>query len=342
MSNIIGQNDIMPMLPGYAIGNVIKKNTLMLALWTKKISALEEEIRKARIEKIEKEKSEFYLNSESNQKQGITNQLDQKILSLQNLFKEASNSMVKSYDKEDFSIEEMLPIDTTLSKIRIEHRSFASEKLEHLIFRNQDSGNIKKRLEEFSFQLFSQNALSSYISGEAVEGIANKIKNLLLTEQEISLIGSFVTLSRVKIMDPIVIRKTAEISEKLRRESSEYYVLTEAVLGGIFLGFGRSILETRKTAKEVKSIETAKEDPSPLGNKSTKEEDTVKMMSRLSSISFISQGAIPKINLNPHDVNMWSIYVSWKEILEKDPHSGYPIGFKYKKLGDILKEAHDT
>ncbi len=327
MSNIISQNDVMPMLPGYAIGNVIKKNTLMLALWTKKVAAFEEEIRRARIEKIEKEKSEFYQASTSDQTDHLTHQLDQKIFSLQNLFRQASMKMAESYQQEDFSIEEMLPIDTTCSKMRTEHRSFPSEKLEHLIFRSEDSNQIKKRLEEFSFQLFSQNALSNYIPGDTVESIANKIKNLLQTEQQISLVGSFVTLSRVKVMDPIVLRKNAVLSEELKTKSADYYVLTEAVLGGVFIGFGRSILGRGKEG-------------GPTAENSSEEGEAAKVMSGLSAISFISQGAIPKINSNPHDVNMWKIYASWKEILEKDPHSGYPVGFKYKKLEDLLKETY--
>merc|ERR1712154_238450 len=137
-------------------------------------------------------------------------------------------------------------------------------------------------------------------------------------KHEVFLLGSFVTLSRVRAFDPIILREDAILNEELLEQKGKYSVITESVLGGVFVGFG-----TR--------ISTTLENTSSLKHESAKE-----IASSLDSFSFVSQGAIPiteQVNFS-----LWDTYNSWKKKISMESNCGFPIAFKVRSLTDILLE----
>ncbi|BBI18276.1 hypothetical protein [Neochlamydia sp. S13] len=321
MSAIMSQRDVLPMHPGYALGSIIKKKDFLLPLQNKVRLNLEEELERANIEKIEMTTSPSYKQASKEEQQTRLNIVTAKVNKIKNDYTEVCKEISKLYESRHFfSIEEMLPIDPTYSKVKIEERSFPSEKMSHLVFRKTDAGtDLHKKIEVFVSQLFSQDAPSSLLSSSMLGAVTSSIENMLETESQIYLVGSFITLPRVRVMDPIVLRRNATISNTLKEKSGDYYVLTEAVLGAVFLGCGKHL-----SGGEQGDTQAVKEKKS--------------LMSGISTVSYISQGAIPRPGKEAEDVNMWNVYAQWKQVLQEDPLSGYPIGFKFRELQDVLRE----
>nr|WP_166154736.1 hypothetical protein [Neochlamydia sp. AcF84]NGY94517.1 hypothetical protein [Neochlamydia sp. AcF84] len=321
MSAIMSQRDVLPMHPGYALGSIIKKKDFLLPLQNKVRLNLEEELERANIEKIEMTASSSYRQASKEEQQTRLNIVIAKANKIKKDYTEVCSEISKLYEsRRFFSIEEMLPIDPTYSKVKIEERSFPSEKMSHLVFRKTDAGtDLHKKIEVFVSQLFSQDAPSSLLSSSMLGAVTSSIENMLETESQIYLVGSFITLPRVRVMDPIVLRRNATISNTLKEQAGDYYVLTEAVLGAVFLGCGKHV-----SGGEQGDTQAVKEKKS--------------LMSGIYTVSYISQGAIPRPGKEAEDVNMWNIYAQWKQVLQEDPLSGYPIGFKFRELQDVLRE----
>lgn len=318
--------DTFPMYPGYALGSLIHKSNLMLPVLNKKRLAIESELQEAYREKTELPDTPLYKQVKDSQ-QFLMILANDKIERIKSKFEEVCGQIRDYYKEKTPSVEETLPIDSSLSKIRTENRSFQSEKMQHLIFRKAtanaiDRTQLQEKVNQFVSQLFSESSYSITLPSGAVEGVVNSIENLLDTETQISLVGSFITLPRVITMDPVRIREGSKIGDNLKQNARQYYVLTEAVLGAAFLGIGKSTFVEHKETIEKETI-------NPVSSS---------FMSRLAMVSFISQGVIPKTSKDATDVNLWSVYTHWKEALQTDFHSGYPIGFKVRKLADILSE----
>ncbi|MBS4166225.1 MULTISPECIES: hypothetical protein [unclassified Neochlamydia] len=323
MSAIISQRDVLPMHLGYALGSIIKKSDFLLPLKNKVRLNLEEELEKANIEKVKVTNSPSETETIKNEKQTNLNILNAKINKIKKDYNEVCSNISKLYESRNFfSTEEMLPIDPHYSKVKIvADRSFFSEKMSHLVFKKTDTTgtDLHKKIERFVSQLFSQDAPSSLLSSGMLGTVTNSIENMLETESQIYLVGSFITLPHVRVMDPIVLRRNATISNTLKEQAREYYVLAEAVLGAVFLGCGKYITGSGQGDKE------GVEKPESL-------------MSKVSMISYISQGAIPRPGKDAEDINMWNVYAQWKQVLLEDPLSGYPIGFKVRELQDVFSE----
>jgi len=215
------------------------------------------------------------------------------------------------------SPEEMLPIDDSLSRMKTTNSSFYSEKMDHLILVQSQRKLVAEKINEFVTQLFLQGASLDCFSSIALDRIVSNIEIMLKTDSQVCVVGSWISLARSKRMDPIKFRKDAKISETLKKNASKYYVLTEVIFGGVFLGVGQYLFGS---------------------NESKEEKNSASLMSRLAVVSFISQGAVPEVGKKAGDINLWSIYASWKHALKNDEDCGYPIAFKCRELKDILSE----
>ncbi|MBA3238816.1 MAG: hypothetical protein H0T62_10805, partial [Parachlamydiaceae bacterium] len=120
-------------------------------------------------------------------------------------------------------------------------------------------------------------------------------------------------LNRVRSIEPIIFTKNSDISEQLKEKCDDYYVLSEAVLGGVFIALGKSIVSTQ--------VQSGDKDFATI--------------SKIQMCSFFSQGAILQIKDSRDKIDMWSIYSDWKESL-KDDYAGFPIRFKFRELRSIL------
>ncbi len=152
----------------------------------------------------------------------------------------------------------------------------------------------------------------SVISSEMRDNISSLIEKLL-NEQlkecdessiEVELYASFISLNRTRSFEPLRIRSNAVLSDKLRDNASRIYIISECLLGGIFFGLHKNVTG----AKEKSSFSCQ-------------------------SLQVISKGAISNIVLGDLDAS----YNNWKMSLMNDPHSGYPISFKVKNFGEIIK-----
>jgi len=210
-----------------------------------------------------------------------------------------------------FKVNEMLPISYSIA---VEPLSSFSEQMSNLIITNED--NVEKKIELFVSSLFSRGSSLHLIPSETITQLTQSIESLMQQSSEIYLTGSFITLPHVKTMDPIHLWKGAKISDELIKNKENYYVLTGAVQGGVFLGYAQNV--TNRAASS--------------------QEDALNTMGSISAFSYISQGAIPRNT----DGNMLQTYYSWKNSLLSDKNSGYPIGFKVRTLEDVLAEIDTT
>ncbi len=319
--------DILPMYPGYALGGIIPKKVLELASYQRSLEKLQDSIKDQRSKRLELDGSESYLKESKEVQLGMRDTRDlalaQSIREHQHVFTQIGKLRKDEADSPLlFSAIETLPIDYSLSKMRIENLGFESEVLDHLIFTKKEAqqlGQLQEQVDRFISRLFLKAASSVFLPSNMLEGVTQGIKEVLQTESQVSLVASFIELYRVRVFDPIVIRKGAQISSELKKNAADYLVLSGAVLGAVFLGIGRHASQSTQD---------------PLEGKRSNEE----VMSSFSTVSFISQGAIPKTNRDANDVNLWSVYNNWKDVLLKDPNTGYPIAFKTRKLQDVLKE----
>jgi hypothetical protein len=347
------QKNILPMHPSYAIGNIINKNETKLVLFNKERLTLEDELKNKETEKqkikeeFEKQNIKEQKKSENQKKIGAPSQqsianknsqqwhinsLNAQIVKLEKQYERVCEEIKLLDDFQSLSLEETLPIDPNESEIRIEENiSFSSERTDHIYLKRQDSSIVRDQIENFVYRLFSPDISANCLPPSTLEGVISNIEDMLQTESLISLVGSVITLPRVRVLDPIVLRPKAKINEELKKKAKDYCVLTEAILGGVFFGIGKHISGTKSKETEHEDVKTKQEDDNNNNNKKS-------LIASLSMITFISQGAIPKTNSHPEDVNLWSVYSQWKEVLLNDIHSGYPIGFKFRELHDVLLE----
>lgn len=312
---MMSYNQVYPAHPGYALGNIITITNLLLPYYNKKSATLHEEL-----ERMVTEKNEEKEHADSAKQQKIINKYALMILVVQKEIDDVEKKIIKLKEESEkndgnpFAIEESLPLDHRYVVIRSEHRSFYSERMSHVTFKSKDK--LYYTIKEFVSKLFLQEASSSLLPLGVLEGMAKTIEAILVDQQtEVTLIGSFITLERVKKLDPMKFRDKATVSQALLDKHSKYCVLSEAVLGGVFLGLGKVI------------------------SSNPKDEDTIeKLKNVFSTLSYVCQGAIPRKNGIHDEVNLFGLYSQWKESLLNDPHSGYPFGFKVRYLKEILQE----
>ncbi len=344
---MIGQGDILPAThSGYAIGNVIHKDDLLLPKWERLRAEIEEKLAfKEREYAIEKRSCKETVEQPMKQKRAIkqqgnlTNQpkviepkerpvklikspkINELLAYINKLTIEletVSNKIVNALSTNRLEyLDKTLPMDVKRSKLRLESNASFSEKMDYFTIDAKEK-NASNAISALVSKVFSQDGSFTYLPPGTVETVTKEIEEMLLSESRISVIGSFITLPGSKIMDPIVIRDNAEIDAVWKQEPENYYVLTEAVLGGLFLGYGKEMSGSEEMI--------------------TQEQNSLSQMSQITALSFVAQGAIPVMGVASGVKNLWSIYLSWRDNLLKDQDSGYPIGYKYRSLNDILVE----
>lgn len=316
---MLGQADVLPMYPGYALGSIITRKNLLIPVLNQRRKALENKLELAYTAAEIQTESKLQQEEEALMK-AVS---DQEIAGLIMEYKKVCNKVQELYQQpEPASIfEENVPIDFSRSPMVTQSRSFPSEILNHLIFSKDAAGNaeghsiLQEKVEKFIVQLFSQESASICVSQGNIEGVVNNIERMLKVEDQISLVGSFITLPRVRVFENVRLVKDYKPGKEMAKNAENYYVLTETVLGAFFLGLGK--YSARDEVGDRAGTET--------------------LMTQLAMISFISQGAIPKTSRDAQDVNLWNVYTQWKEAL-KDPESGYPIGFRVRPLVDVFRE----
>jgi len=314
----ITHRDILPAYPGYAIGNLIRKSALLkpdLLDRQKKLTEILEDKLKQHKEIKERYKDleiqQIQINASSSVLKETRNEIRQVDAKIKEL------NLIDAHLGPRF--EETLPIDPA-SRMIIDGRSFASLKMHSLTIKKSDkTDSVIANLLAVIYSDKTANEVKECLTpNDTLSRFMLTIEQMLEKEGELSLIGAFVTLTRVRRMDPIIIRRNA-IGDKLKSQADKYYVLTEAVLGAVFLGVGSHLSAS-----------------GDAGLTEEKKENRTKASASL--INFISQGAIPDAPNKPEDVNLLSVYNQWIAALKQDQSTGYPIGFRYRELQDVLRE----
>lgn len=218
--------------------------------------------------------------------------------------------------------EEMLPIIQSRSPIETHQRSFSSERFHHIVLskegiKKEDPSFLRNKITEFFSDLRLQETKTSpQLDIETISSIEKNVKELIQTSGKVSLLGSFISVPRVRVMDPIILRKEA-VSKSMIQNADKYYVITETVLGAYFYGYGVCLSELAGSSPEV---------------------DKQKTMSSMLTLSYDAQGMVPQTTGKFGEQNLWDIYSSWKTHLMADRESGYPIAIKVRELTDILRE----
>lgn len=306
-SNIIQR--ALPCFPGYAMGGIIRTGDLEIPYLEQEISNLSNKI------KTLQENRERLSHDKEKQRQLVAcvYQIDE-LKSIQEKMITKINKFIEEKKKDHF-VEMMLPVDYSRSNLNYQHRSDESENMHFIIVKQQSA---KSQIENFTDYLTRTHYLPTII--ELIEQITQSILKQAKENQEVCLLGSFVTLSRVRVIDPIVIREDAELDAEFKNPeiAAKYSVISESVLGGVFIGFGTRISKQQEPEQE------------PDQDKKTIQSIT----SDLHTFSFVSQGAIPATE----NFNLWDTYNSWKKKLTSDKHCGFPVAFKVRSLLDVLKE----
>jgi hypothetical protein len=218
-------------------------------------------------------------------------------------------------------IREMLPMDDLCSRMRVESRScFKSDRMEHILIRGTEEANVGKILDDFLLRLFSDRDPTLLFPHNTLEAVSKSIQEMVYAKHQIVVIGAFIELGKTRYIDPVKVRDKAVISEELRANAQNLFVVTEAVIGGAFLGYGQYIVGSD-------------EESSILGDKINN-----LALSTISACSFISQGAIVPVGSSSYKSNLLTIYNNWKEALTKDEEAGYPIEFGVRNLNVIFRE----
>jgi hypothetical protein len=304
------------MYPGYGLGCLISEADLLMPEYQMERLSIEKKLLETEEKQESIEKTLAYMSLSAKSRQLSVNPcIFEKIKIKKNLSEISKKIDLMNQNSEAINIREFLPWDENKIVVKSVNRAFSSEIVKHVFFTSIDY--IEEDLESFFNNLFSQQYNNSAIIPVGIlEGLTNDIKKLVSRKTTVAVVGSFITLNRVRMLDPLVFREGAILSNKLRENASKYYVLTQAILGGVFLGLGKQI---------------------SVHNHSS-EDETLKLMSNLSSISFFCQGAIASFKSQLDQINVWEAYSEWKKKLINDSEAGYPIKFTVRCLPNILEE----
>lgn len=306
----------LPAHPGYAMGGIVPRAELDLPYLQQQMGNLE--IERAR---VENDKNRLKaLNASPDASPSVGSPLDpQKAMSsCVERLEEIAIQLVQVSEKIKAAkqaqrttplIKAALPISHGATRVTYKPLSNDSENMHYVII-SGSAGKPEALLNAFSDHLARGDSLK--MVADLVKQVSGTILSMIKQDQEVCVIGSFVTLSKVKVLDPIVIRENAILDRTMLANVEKYSVISETVLGGAFIGFGTV----------TKSIERAVEGPIQT------------VASAINVFSFVAQGAIPKTR----GVNLWQTYEAWKETLLTEEHSGYPIAFKTRELEDVLTE----
>lgn len=305
---MLNTNFSLPTYHGYALGNIIAEDELHLPLLQH-----DQDLLFAEIERLQNQK----IDTSSTKNQALINRQGLEIQRLETRLADITTKIKAIYERQPtFTIHEALPLDERSVRLVSDHRSFKSNRLEHISFSKADS--ILPRLQAFVTGLFRQDATLQMLPPGTLEAMGTNIHNTIKDSRvSVTVMGAFIELDRPRRLEPFVIRPNTRLRPELLANANKYFVLSEAVLGAVFLGIGKEI--------------NISDSPSPSS-------DSKNTFANLSLISFTSQGAILKMDRNIQNVNLWSTYVDWVEAIQSDPNSGYPIRYKVRSLVSVLEE----
>jgi hypothetical protein len=306
----------LPAHPGYAMGGIVPRAELDLPYLHQQMGNLEIERAKVESEKVQLKA----LNASPEASPSVGRSLDpQKAMSgyvarLEEIAIQLAQvtEKIKAAKHEQRTtplIKAALPINHRATRVTYKPLSNDSENMHYVII-SGSSGRPEALLNAFSDHLARGDSLK--MVADLVKQVSGTILSMVKQDQEVCVIGSFVTLSKVKVLDPIVIRANAILDKTMLANVEKYAVISETVLGGAFIGFGTVTKSVERTAEAT--VQT--------------------VASSINVFSFVAQGAIPKTR----GVNLWQTYEAWKETLLSQEHSGYPIAFKTRELEDVLTE----
>ncbi|PCI75156.1 hypothetical protein COB21_05985 [Candidatus Aerophobetes bacterium] len=308
---------VLPCHSGFAMGGVISRADLELPYLFQRASNLELDAQRIKTLKAQITKpspasgsgggtavtvtksgaAQYQMNQYTVQQRKVKKSLEATL--------EAIKEMQKESEQDDSFAGKMLPIDYRISHIGYKHLSSNAENMHYVVLKGQGA---KNELASFARHLAKMQYLPAVM--DLVDQVSSTILDMVRREQEVCVIGSFISLARIKSLDPVAIREDATLDTDLVENAERYRVITETVLGGVFIGFG-----TRTTVT-----------PEPNSART--------IASSLNVFSFVSQGAIPLSD----EFDLWKTYNAWKRTLVTDEHSGFPIAFKVRELMDVLTE----
>jgi hypothetical protein len=307
-------NEVMPMHRPYVLGSLIREDEIVVPMLGKERDRLFKAVAQLVTERDTLNRAELTNKSKFLEYDREINKLNREITGIE---KEIQEIYRKYEDARRLSFfEESLPLDEIEIKI-LPYSSF-SERTRHFVFKNSDL-QVDDQIQTFISDLFLEDTRSTCLPMGALESLTRDVTQLLNASTEVSLVGSFITLARVKTIEPITIKKTAILSENLLNHASNYYVITGTVLGALFIACGKRI-------SLLKPVDSHQLDSESLNN--------------IASFSLNCFGAIPSVEKEFDKVNLWTLYSNWKEDLRNDSHTGYPIRYRFRALNSILKEGH--
>jgi len=297
----------LPGQHGYAIGSLIRKSVLDLRDLENEKSKLREELDALYLQR-QREINSTCFSLMGDHLRGI--QLEDFDDNIRSIFRklEIIRQKIKEIKQGDIFMlasEEALPLE---DKMRIqESEPRASELYDEFTF--EKSQDNEKELDRLVAFVFNQNIPISCLPVGSMDTLISEIKSVANVACKIFCVISVIRLPRTRILDPVIIRKNARLSDNLLRNCSDYCVLTGEVLGGIFFAFEKSI----------PGVESSNGASCPY---------------RLSRVSVVSAGAIP----TTHCDDLKQMYRNWKDALLKNSCSGLPLHFIYRNLADVLEE----
>jgi hypothetical protein len=303
---------VIPCLKGTTMGGLIRRDEF-------EIPYLEEQVRTLRVylKNLESTKSEILMSATQGNRVIFQrklvwnfkekNRVNERIKELKCKLKEART---RGIEFRKFG-EHLFPIDWQRTKCKVEIGGSESENFRYIILQSQsgESRVNNERLKDFKNHCKS---LEPSNSESFIDEIGKKaLDQVNATKQEVCVLFSFVTLSKVRRLDPILVSRGARLPKELQRNAREYSVIAETVLGGTFVGFGSRVGLREGSSSDLEA-------------------------SRFSCISFRCQGAIP----GDQTFDLWETYRKWKRLIS-DVNStdiGFPIGYKIRDLTDVLEE----
>lgn len=306
---MFGNIQELPNITGCSIGGIISKSKIELLNLEKHRTDLEIELQKYNKDYSEEElkSKQKTLEKEKPKIQNNLLRLGGYVLRLQTELETIDKQIQSLLKAQDYFFQEVLPIDWSQSKI-IAMPSRVKPRENYIKLDISSKSGMDEKLEKFFYDLFNNNARTNYLESDVFSRFYRTIDEAIQKECRVSIVGSFITLSKVEAIAPIILRKSPPISKKLLDHADDYHVFTQQILGGVFIGI-----------------------------EAEKKSDLNEMATRMNFVSYISQGAIPD-PCQPQ--TMINLYNSWKQKLLKPDEfgSGYPVAYGSMKLTDLLEE----
>lgn len=296
----------LPSLPGYAIGDVIKKSDLDLIEQREKLaermSSLDSELKKA---------DDLVDQSEANTLIWNMIELKREIKKLTEeikvLSREASSRIISSYQ-----------LDYAKKRLKVkpsDKYSSSNHPFEKTI--TICGKNILQEMRSIISPLMK--GQDSHFLSIAVDDLAQRVFEIVGdSECEMQILGDALTFSRVKKLGRPVIRQDSYVSPELIKNSEKYCIIAEAALGAVF--FGVSV-----------SAKVSQEQPDK-GNKGA-----------LSNVFYFQNGADGAITSRKEGcIDLKATFDNWSRLIHENKNSGYPIRYQVRPLNDVFNEPANS